>query len=400
MQMTHLSRVGGLPQAGTHSRAEIYLRAERESGAHCLYRPTLLSGFGISLAGLLTACAPHVDPLVQPRPIETYDTAAAFQAMEGAWPKSDWWTAYGDPQLDALIDEALKGSPDLAIAVARVRQADAAAATARVALRPSLDASGNVSGYRESINQGIPDRFKDFLPHGWHDRGDAEVDGGWDIDLFGRNRATYAAATSDVVAAKVDAEAARLSLTTAVATSYASLVQLVAERAALQVALRIRNDSAGVATARYRQSLENQGVTMQAQARVAQAQADLDNVEGRIVLARNQLAALLGEGPDRGLTVALPARPPLTPLRLPPSLAANLLGRRPDIVAARVRIEAASSRIDVARADFYPNISLTGQVGLQTIGLSDFFKAGSISDKSGLPSACPFSMGAAVVPHG
>jgi NodT family efflux transporter outer membrane factor (OMF) lipoprotein len=93
-------------------------------------------------------------------------------------------------------------------------------------------------------------------------------------------------------------------------------------------------------------------------------------IDGQIAHARNEIAALMGEGPDRGRSIADPTSPQLAPLSLPPTLAADLIGRRPDIVAARARAEAASQRINVARADFYPNINLSALVGVQSLGLN------------------------------
>jgi NodT family efflux transporter outer membrane factor (OMF) lipoprotein len=106
--------------------------------------------------------------------------------------------------------------------------------------------------------------------------------------------------------------------------------------------------------------LENQGQLAQSSAERAISQGDVAALDERIDQARHELAALVGMGPDKGLDIKVGANTVATPFGLPSNLAADLIGRRPDVAAARLRVIAAADRIKVARADFYPNISLTG----------------------------------------
>jgi NodT family efflux transporter outer membrane factor (OMF) lipoprotein len=336
---------------------------------------------GASVAALvllgLAACAPDLGPLPEPTPVQTYASDRSFTAPQAAWPQADWWKAYGDSQLDGLMDEALAGSPDLKIAEARFREADAAQRDSASNLWPTLTANGSAYEQRESLHQGFPAAFQPLLPHGWHSWGSATGNLDYDIDLFGKNRAALAAATSDAQAAQVDIAAARLTISTAVAGAYANLVQLTADRAAANNALVVRQQSADLVAQRLKQQLENTGVLSQAQSRVESAKADLDDVDGQIAVVRNQLAALLGKGPDRGLDIALPAKPQVAAFGVPSSLSLDLLGRRPDIVAARLRAESAASRIKVAHAAYYPNIELTGDLGYQSFGIADLISPAS-----------------------
>jgi NodT family efflux transporter outer membrane factor (OMF) lipoprotein len=325
----------------------------------------------------LAACAPDLGAKPDPASIESFATQKSFAAPNARWPDADWWKAYGDPQLDGLMDEALAGSPDLKIAAARARQADGAAEQSGAALLPSLTANASGSEYRPSLNEGFPKQFQKLLPHGWHSQARVTGDLNYDIDLFGRDRAAFAAATSDAQAAQIDADEARLTLSASVATAYANLVQLTADREAAQDAVNVRAQSADLIGQRLRAKLENSGELSQENARVESAKADLDRIDGQIALARNQLAALLGKGPDRGLDIALPHAAKIAPFGVPSSLPADLLGRRPDIVAAKLRAEAAASRIDVAHANFYPNIQLTGFMGQQAVGISDLISPAS-----------------------
>ncbi len=332
----------------------------------------------LSGAALLAACAPDLGPRPQPTPMTAYQTKQSFTAPEAAWPADNWWTAYRDPQLTQLIEEALKGAPDLKIAEARLRQADAQAEEAGAATLPELSGNGSLQETRQSINQGFPNQFKPLLPHGWHTTPSTTLNFAYELDFFGKNRAALAAATSNAEAAAADAAEARLMLSTAVAGAYADFVRLSADGRTAADAVRVRQQTAGLVEQRVTNGLENKGQLAEANAQVAIAQTQQDAVEGAIARTRNEIAALIGKGPDRGLTLAPPEAVTPVPFGLPRSLPADLVGRRPDIVAARLRAEAAAHQIDVAHADFYPNIDLAGSFGLQSLDIADFANHGSI----------------------
>lgn len=343
---------------------------------------------GIALLGL-AACAPDLGPLPVEKPPQAYAADKSFATTSSDWPTADWWMAYEDKQLDALIAEGVANAPDLKRAEARMRQADAAAQQSDASLWPKLTANGTVSETRASLNQGFPAQFQSFLPHGWHDQGQISGNLSYDLDIFGKNRAAFAAATSEADAARIDLASSRLSLSSAIASAYANLVQLTADRAAAVDAINVRKQSEDLLRQRLAQQLENTGAVSEAELRTHAAEADLDRVDGQIALARNQLAALVGKGPDRGLDIPLPANPKLKVFGVPANLSADLIGRRPDIVAARLRAMAASKRIDVAHADFYPNVNLTGYLGYQALGISDLLlpssQIGQIAPAISLP---------------
>lgn len=349
----------------------------------------MLSRFFLSTAllGLLAGCVSTPDTGPKPVPVaaDSLESRASFADANGSWPAEDWWRAMGDAQLATLIDEGLAGSPDVAIAAARVRAADALAQQAGAALGPRVGVEGSAGGVQQSKNMGIPPQF---VPDGIQNTGRLAATFGFDLDLWGRNRAALAAATSEAEAARVDAAQARLMLTTGIAAAYADLAGQFAALDVAKDALRVRDASAALSAERARAGIENLSAQRQAESRAAAARGDIVALEEAISLTRNRIAALVGAGPDRGLalvrpTLAVPAA------GLPADAGIALVGRRPDIVAARLRSEAAAKRIDVAKADFYPNISLSALVGLQSLGLSNLFDKGSEYGNGGVAFTLP-----------
>jgi NodT family efflux transporter outer membrane factor (OMF) lipoprotein len=156
-----------------------------------------------------------------------------------------------------------------------------------------------------------------------------------------------------------------------VATAYTDFVRLYEDRDAAAQAVRVRQDTLKLVSDRERNGLENRGEYSQQDATVSAARAQVAMLDFQILQARHQIAALLGEGPDRGLQVqrSIHTTALLRPYGLPPKVALDLVGRRPDIVAARLRAEAARQRIKAAKADFYPNIDLAAS--FNAISLND-----------------------------
>lgn len=344
-------------------------------------RPTIdrsVRLYSLAAALCLSACVPDLGPQPDLQAPQTLAVEKSFKGAHGEWPADKWWVAYGDPELNRLEDEASQGSPDLRIAEARLREADAAARQAGADLVPNVSLDATSQSAKQSLNQGFPQPIETAMPHGWHTN--TRVAGGltYELDLYGKNRAAYAAATSEEEAARVDFAESRLLLSTSIAGAYANLVRLSADKAAAEDAVRIREQSAGLFVRREAQGLENKGAAAQAEANADSARADEDVIDGQIAGVRDELAALVGKGPDRGLELPLPHARDVHPLNLPTKLAADLIGRRPDLVAARLRAEAASERIKVAHADFYPNIDLNGLVGFQSLDAGQVFMHGSL----------------------
>ena len=338
-------------------------------------RATRLGRAGLLLPMLLAtaACAAVPDLGARPVPAKAGDYASArsFSAPQSRWPADGWWKKYNDPQLDRLIGEGIAGSPDLAAAAARFRTAQGLAQQAGAALVPSLDAASSVDYQKQSRNNGLP------APSGWNATGTAAVSLNFDLDLFGRNRAALRAARKDAEGARFEVEESRLLLTTAIASAYADLAALYAQRDSLGQALDIRQQTYRFVKARYDAGLETIDSVRQAEARIPQTRSDLAATDEAIMLDKHALAALVGAGPDRAVTIDRPAVSALQAQGIPADASVNLIGRRPDVAAARTRVEAAADRIKEARAAFYPNINIGALVGLQSLGLGSLFNSGS-----------------------
>jgi NodT family efflux transporter outer membrane factor (OMF) lipoprotein len=347
----------------------------------------VIAAAAVALAGC--ASVPRLGPKPALASAGALGAEQALAGAHGAWPGTDWWSGFGDPQLSRLIGEALAASPDVAAAAARVRAAEALAQQAGAALQPQAQLDATAGGIKQSYNLGIP---RQFVPKGIIDTGRITGSFSFDLDLWGKNRVALAAATSEAEAAAVDAAQAQLMLSTGVASAYAELAQLYAERDVAAEAVRVRQATADLTAKRVLNGLDTRGEQRQAESRVPAARAEIAALDEAIALTRNRLAALVGAGPDRGLAIE---RPQLTATgaALPERVALELIGRRPDIVAARLRTEAAASRIKVARAEFYPNVNLAAFVGLQSFGLDQLFDSGSLYGNAGPALSLPLFEG-------
>jgi NodT family efflux transporter outer membrane factor (OMF) lipoprotein len=306
--------------------------------------------------------------------MSAYATQQSFAAPATPWPNDRWWTSYGDPQLDRLIDEALAGSPTLAQAKIRVIRADTSRAAATAAILPIISGSGNIQETKQTYNWLFP---KDFLPLGYNPYGEVLLNFSWELDFWGKYRAAIAQAASETRAAAADAAEARLILTTQIASTYANLAQLYDDRDVAVQSVRVREDTASLVSQRVTNGLDTQADLKQAQAASPATQETVLALDEQIALTKDALAALVGAGPDKGLEIRRPSPPKLAAFGLPTDARLDLIGRRPDVVAARWRAEAAQKGVRVAKTQFYPDVSLTGYIGQQSIHLSRLLNAGS-----------------------
>jgi len=202
------------------------------------------------------------------------------------------------------------------------------------------------------------------------------IDASWEWDLFGRQQAALAAAVGQSKAAQAEAQAASVLLASNVAAAYVNLARAVELKALTLDALRQREQVQTLVSQRIRAGLDTNVELRQAESFVAQTQTDQHAADELIERARHALAELSGQPPQALHTLS----PQLARVRaepLPGGLPADLVGRRADLVAQRWRVEAASRDVDVARAQFYPNINLVAFIGLSSLGLDKLIQPGS-----------------------
>lgn len=324
----------------------------------------------------LAACAtiPQTPTAVMLKTPTDYSATESLATSEAAWPQAEWWHAYHDAQLDALVGEALRDSPTLDIAAARLRGAEAMTQFAGAALKPTVTGNAQATEERQSYNYLMP---RAAVPQGWKDYGQVSLNVGWELDLWGKNRAALAAAVSEQQAREVELAQTRLVLSSAITLNYAELVHLYSTRDTLEAALAVRTQTLDLVRQRQSQDLLTLDTVRQAEARQAAAKAELEIIDERVRLQKSAIAALAGAGPDRALAIDRPTADVTSAFGLPQNAALDLLGRRPDIVAARLRAQAAARRIDQHKAEFYPSVNLMGVTGLLSLGLDNLAKGNS-----------------------
>jgi NodT family efflux transporter outer membrane factor (OMF) lipoprotein len=328
----------------------------------------------LALAALLAALAGCVDrggwhaaSQVAPAQLTAEHSFAAAPLDPQAWPADGWWHRYGDPQLDKLVEEALVGSPTLTAAEARLRAAQAQALAAGALKLPNVAFDAQVDRQRYPENGLYPPPYAG----NYYNDGRVAFDLSYDIDFWGRNRALLAAARSGVDAAEADRAAARLAIAVSVVRAY---VQLDLWYALLDVAndqLKQQASIMQLTQQRVDAGLENVARVKQSEGNLALTRAGIAAAQANIDLSRDQLAALVAAGPDRGLALTRPHLTAPAAIALPSTLPADLLGRRPDVAAARALVQGAAQGVKAAEADFYPNVNLAAFAGLQSIGLSN-----------------------------
>ncbi len=332
---------------------------------------SLAQAAAFALAALVAGCA-------------SFDTLPPPQAKVGAatlgardttvqWPATDWWKRYGDPQLDALVDEGLAGSPTLVAAQARIVRAEAAAGAARSALLPQINGNATVNEQKYSENYIYPPP----LAGAWKADARATIDLTFEIDFWDKHGAALRAALSQAQAATAEEQSARLVLSASIARAYFDLQRFFAQSEVSRAAIVQREDIVRITSERFTAGLDTRVEVRQAEAALAAVRTELAQYDDAIGVARNRLAALVGAGPERGLRIAQ-ARPSGVPVAvLPPSIPLDLVARRAEITAARWRVEAAREDVNVARAQFYPNVNIVAFAGFTSLGLSNFLLGSS-----------------------
>jgi multidrug efflux system outer membrane protein len=285
-----------------------------------------------------------------------------------------WWRGYNDPVLDAMIEEALAHNANLRLAIARLDEARATLGLARADQYPGLSASGGASRNRAS-QKSVPG-----MPPGtdpvYNDLR-ATLNTSYEIDFWGKYRRATEAARADLLASESNRDAVRLTLIAEVSRGYFNLRSLDAQVAVTRRTISTRFESLDLERKRFDAGVVSELELHQVEAEAAAAQALLPSLENQVARQETALSVLLGRSPraivstpvDRGAAIEALTVPPALPAGLP----ADLLERRPDLREAEQRLIAANARIGVAKAAYFPSISLTGLLGGESATLADLF---------------------------
>ncbi|KWF33646.1 RND transporter [Burkholderia diffusa] len=357
----------------------------------------LIGAAAVAIA--LSGCVPtgFLPSLSLRAPADDALANTAGPGVNGAWPAPDWVKQLRDPQLDALVAEASQNNPDLQVAQARLRIAQAqlqqfdsltgltgtAGATVSRARMPKPgDDVANVSagGYRVPVEIfGDPNVSPSSVFVGLN----------YQLDLWGKNRAATKSLMSLREAARVEAEQVRLTLAVAIVTVYCQLDQAYAMQDLLQQKLKVSQRVTTVLRERTARGLDNAYDASDASIKRSKLLAQIALNDEQIKLAQLQLGVLSGRGPERGLALQRPHVGALAGGALPARLPADLLGRRPDIVAARLRVEAAFANADSTRAQFYPDVNLVALGGVFALTPASLFSRDALGGSVGPAISLP-----------
>lgn len=336
----------------------------------CIGRRAAMSLSAVALA-VLAGCA-NMGGIQSQAQLVDAGALGLPPAAQDLSPATDWWTALGDPQLDRWVAQAQAGNPNLRVAAARVARARAAQEIAEAAYLPQVNGQFDVNRQSFSGNYIYP------APLGGSTRtlGTLQLNGGWELDFFGKHDGALKAAIGQIHAAEADADAARVLLATNVVRAYVKWALLNDQREVAQKALTQRQHMLKLVQDRVKAGLDNQLELKQNETLRADSRAQISALDQQVDAARNALAALMGL-PRLPEDAQAPRLAQLAPLAVPERIDADWLARRADIVAARWRIEALRGEVQVAKAQFYPNINLAAFAGFQSLGLGNLLQGDS-----------------------
>lgn len=291
------------------------------------------------------------------------DGVAVQPAPEG------WWRSFGDPQLDALIERALSNNPSLAQGQARLREAVAQTDATHAGLLPNASVDASLQRLHAPQTYFFPAPVAGNAS--WLGQGGVIL--GWDLDFWGRQADAVAAAHALARAAELDIDDTRLMLAGAVTQAYVELYRSDALADIARQAESQRRHIIDITRRRVSAGLDTRLELRAAEGQLPRARVDRVQAEAAAALAVHRLATLCGEGAEAYAQVTRPTFDLDAALPLPAALPINLLARRPDILAARLEVQAADAQRLAAKAAFYPDISLQAIAGFGAFGLSNLF---------------------------
>ncbi len=321
----------------------------------------ILCGISLSITGCINYFGLHQKQRL--KPVEELATKNSIPEDNGHWPSTNWAVQF-DTHLPQLIQEGLENNPDLQTAVARQQQAQAIVKEGQSALLPRVNFYG------------LNSRSKALLTtsHLLQNLGVGALNFSYELDFWGKNYAQLAQALSNEKVSQATLYQSQLILSTSIATTYNQLdyqyqLQKVLVRTRQQRAL-LNKITKGLLSSGLATNVQ----VYQAMNTYADVSTQLVGINGEIEKTRLQLGVLLGKGPDRGLSLPNPHFAYLAAPKLPDKLPLHLLGRRPDIVAARWQVEAALHHVKYVKAQFYPDVNLLALAANVSLGAGALFR--------------------------
>jgi multidrug efflux system outer membrane protein len=322
----------------------------------------------------LAGCAP-IMPDLHPQPkrdIATAELSAGIKLAHEGWPEAQWWTAYHDEQLNALIKQALASGPSLEVAAAHIGSARSVLSSRAADLGIDVSAYAGANRQRYS-GTGL---FPAPIGGAYFTEETLRLDLRYNFDWWGKNRAQVAAAVGELNAGRAEYADSEQLLAASIAQSYFRLQGAWArlanadDMAAAQTAL-VQDKARRIA-----RGLANADEQRAAEADLSLIRKQQAMLKSDIAHEREALRALAGAD-NNALADLKPSPLTATPHALPAHLGMELLARRPDLQAARWKLEASLSKIDAAKAAFYPDVNLTGSIGLDTVKMENLLQAAS-----------------------
>ena len=350
--------------------------------------PTLATAMALLALGGCAAL-PHAPAPLPMKSAPALGLAAPIEAPIAP----DWWQTLGDPQLNRIMADSLAGNPGLDAALARMKLSQGAIANFRAGLLPQASASAGTSYERLSENYLYPSP----LGGSWRAMSTAQADIAYSFDFAGRQKAMVALAGDMAQGSVLDVAAARVALAGTVAQTYVNLARAEAQARLARDFVVSRQNSLRLIEARQKASLASGLDINAAKTLLAEAQQAETRAQGAKATLQHALAALAGRGTDYAATIApTTLRLDGATLPVPQALPLDLLGRRADVLSALAHIDAATQARKVARADFYPNVSLRAFVGASALGIGKLFTGGSLDGGAGPAISLPIFSGGAL----
>lgn len=290
--------------------------------------------------------------------------------------EAKWWKSFHDPVLDALIAKAASGNYDLKIAADRIREARAVTASAKADLLPTVNtiADGERQGNRIAFGNTPFNLAKPFNTF------ETGFDASWELDLFGGNRRKVEADNALLIAAIADAQNQRISLYAELAGTYIDLRRYQAQLNVAQATVQADEHTLSIASERYRTGNASNLDAIEAQSKLAEAQGQIPYYQSLIASTELALDVLFGEKPGAAHALtAVPSPLPDAPTDVILAAPSSVIATRPDIRAAERQLAAATAQRNVAVAQFFPDISLSGFFGLLNTSADQLLRANSKS---------------------